>query len=94
MIHKASQHLGDDTPVTGGVPLPSNMVAPLPDDDAAAPSDDLGRQAYWLLRLHANVVSHRYNISDLNKMDDDAKRLLIADIQQAIGVTPLKSGQV
>ena len=91
MIHKSSQNAGDDTPVTGGVPLPSNLVAPLDHADDAAPHDDLGRQVYWLLKIHANALSPLLRNADPAKMDDNAKRLLIADIQRAIGVMPLKS---
>ena len=59
-------------------------------DDDAAPSDDLGRQAYWLLKMNADKVALRFRKSDLASMDDDTKRLLIADIQHALGVAPFK----
>lgn len=81
--------LGDDMPVTGGVELPSQMVATPDTSDDCAPDDDLGRQVYWLLKLHPNAVSLKFRQSDLFSMDDDTKRLLIADIQNSLGVSPL-----
>ena len=54
------------------------------------PSDDLGRQAYWLLKMNASKVSLKFRKSDLAAMDDDTKRQLIADIQHALGVAPFK----
>jgi hypothetical protein len=89
MPKRPTQLQGDSTPVTGGVSLPSCLVAKLPDDDVA-PNDDLGRQAYWLLKLNSDKVALRFRQSDLNAMDDDTKRLLIADIQRTIGVLPFK----
>lgn len=78
---------GDTTPVIGGVDLPAHLTSGFPADDAV-PSDDLGRQAYWLLKLHPDKVSPRFRHSDLSKMDDATKRLLIADIQHALGIAP------
>jgi hypothetical protein len=80
----------DDAPVTGGVPLPRCLVASSRVDDSA-PDDDLGRQAYWLLKLNCDSISLKFRKSDLSRMDDDTKRLLISDIQHALGVKPFKS---
>jgi hypothetical protein len=80
---------GDQTPVTGGVALPHHLVATSVADDSA-PGDDLGRQAYWLLKLHPEKVSLKFRQSDLSGMDDATKRLLIADIQYALGVGPFQ----
>jgi hypothetical protein len=87
---KQPTRIGDETPVIGGVQLPSSLVNALPDADDA-PSDDLGRQAYWLLMLNADRVSLKFRKSDLALMDDDTKRQLIADIQHALGIAPLKN---
>jgi hypothetical protein len=80
---------GDATPVTGGIPLPDCLDGSIGIDDAA-PSDDLGRQAYWLLKMNAGKVSLKFRKSDLASMDDGTKRQLIADIQRALGVAPFK----
>jgi hypothetical protein len=89
MPKRIARRVGDQTPATGGVQLPMCLVRPIPADDDA-PSDDLGRQAYWLLRMNADKVSLRFRQSDLASMDADTKRQLIADIQRAIGVAPFK----
>jgi hypothetical protein len=89
MAKKTTKQIGDATPITGGVPLPAHLVGTLPCDDDF-PNDDLGRQAYWLLKMNADKVALKFRQSDLAAMDDDTKRQLIADIQHAIGVAPLK----
>jgi hypothetical protein len=89
MAKQRTRQVGDATPVTGGVALPACLVAPTPCDDDV-PNDDLGRQAYWLLKMNADRVALRFRQSDLASMDDDTKRQLISDIQLAIGVAPFK----
>ena len=59
MLNLSMQNDGDTTPVIGGVGLPAHLVAPMFVDDDA-PSDDLGRQAYWLLKLNADKVGLRF----------------------------------
>lgn len=81
--------VGDLSPVIGGATLPAHLLA-TPTLDDIAPDDDLGRQAFWLLKLHPSDVSLKFRNSDLLAMDDDTKRLLIGDIQFALGVAPLK----
>jgi hypothetical protein len=52
MAKRPKKQIGDAVPVTGGVTLPAHLVcSPSSDDDL--PTDDLGRQAYWLLKLNA-----------------------------------------
>lgn len=75
-------------PVTGGVGIPPQLVASIDADDQA-PMDDLGQQAYWLLKMHADKLSLKFRKSDLNAMDDSTKRTLISDIQHCLGVQPL-----
>jgi hypothetical protein len=89
MPRNCSKKTGDRTPVTGGVPIPDKLIS-TPTTTDTAPDDDLGRQAYWLLKLHPNNVSLRFRQSDLSGMDDDTKRRLIADIQFALGLAPFK----
>ncbi len=89
MANLSMRHSGDTTPVTGGVDLPAHLVANLP-NDGDVPADDLGRQAYWMLKLNADKVALRFRQSDLALMDDDSKRLLISDIQFALGVMPFR----
>lgn len=55
---------GDQTPTTGGHPMPSSMVAPFSDCDDA-PDDDLGRQAFWLLKMNSGKIALRFRQSDL-----------------------------
>ena len=94
MASEIAQHVGDSTPVTGGVDLPASLIAPTADESDAPPRDDLGRQAYWLLKLHADKIAIQVRPSDLKTMDDEAKRRLIADIQAAIGVSPFKKSEL
>lgn len=89
MAKRRIQQIGDATPVTGGVALPSRLVASLP-CDGDVPSDDLGRQAYWLLKMNSDKIALRFRQSDLAAMDDNTKRQLVADIQRSLGVTPFK----
>jgi hypothetical protein len=79
--------IGDATPVIGGISPPDHLIHS-PVVDEGAPEDELGRQAYWLLKLHPDKVSVslKFRNSDLSAMDDATKRLLIADIQHALGV--------
>ena len=90
MATKNNISAGDQTPVIGGVGLPDYLVASYIGSDDA-PDDDLGRQAYWLLKLNPNAASLKFRKSDLAGMDDDTKRLLISDIQFALGIAPLKT---
>lgn len=89
MTKRSTRRIGDATPVTGGVALPAPLVAPPPCDDDV-PNDDLGRQAYWLVKINADKLALRFRQSDLASIHDDTKRQLIADIQLAIGVAPFK----
>ncbi len=87
MVKKSKQVNGDETPVTGGVELPSQLTRPLPVDEDF-PSDELGQQAYWLLKLNADKIALKFRQSDLSAMDDDTKQQLIADIRDSLGVKP------
>lgn len=89
MSNRLTRQNGDVTPVTGGVSLPAHLVSEFPDDNDV-PSDDLGRQAYWLLKTNADKIALKFRHSDLAAMDDDTKRQLIADIHRALGIAPFK----
>ena len=82
---------GDRTPVIGGVALPAHLVATPSSMPDVAPLDDLGRQALWLLKLHPDKVSLKFRNADLSAMNDNTKRLLISDIQYALGIAPFKA---
>lgn len=89
MPNRHQRRTGDPTPVAGGHGLPSHLVADFPCDDNA-PADDLGRQAYWLLKMNSDKVSLRFREADIDAMDDVTKRQLIADLQDCLGIAPLK----
>ncbi len=89
----ASTHLrgvGDQTPVTGGVSVPSHLVA-TELVCGIAPDDDLGRRAFWLLTLHSKSLPAELRSTDLSVMNVEAKRRLIAEIQDALGIEAFKS---
>ena len=89
MPKRKTRATGDTTPVTGGIAMPDSLIA-TPAAGDCAPADDLAQQAYWLLALHPDKVSLKFRQSDLSGMDDATKRLLIADVQCALGVAPFK----
>ncbi|MBL8828312.1 MAG: hypothetical protein JNM18_15125 [Planctomycetaceae bacterium] len=89
MSNHFSSRDGDKTPVTGGVDLPARLVCALPPDDDI-PTDDLGLQAFMLLKTNGDKVALRFRQSDLKAMDDDTKRALISDIQRALGIKSFK----
>lgn len=89
MTQNPTRPEGDLTPIAGGIALPSNLVD-TSDADDVAPTDDLGREAYLLMKLHPDAVSLKFRNCDLSCMDDAAKRTLIADIRRALGIAPLK----
>lgn len=90
MDNKAIRVAGDDTPVLGGGALPVHLIADNLGGELA-PSDDLGRQIFWLLKLNANKLSLKYDPAELSGMDDAAKRARILKIQQLLGIEPFKS---
>lgn len=89
MTQNPTRPEGDLTPITGGLALPPTLVD-MPDADDNAPTDDLGREAYLLMKLHPGAVSLKFRDCDLSRMDDATKRTLIADIHHALGIAPLK----
>ncbi len=93
MVKNSKSVFGDDTPVTGGIDLPSGLIRQLP-ADVDAPLDDLGQQAYWLLKLNADKIALKFRQSDLSAMDDATKKQLIADIRDSLGVKPFSKAVI
>ena len=87
MVKKSKHAVGDDTPVTGGIDLAHGLTRQLP-ADVDLPTEDLGQQAYWLLKLNADKIALKFRQSDLSAMDDATKQQLIADIRDSLGVKP------
>ena len=82
-----NRKLGDQISVIGGADLPADLFD-VQDFPADVPTDDLSQQLFWLQKMNPGVVKFRN--SDLVAMDDDTKRAMIADIQYALGLGPLK----
>ena len=76
---------GDPTPVTGGVTTPARLLRPVPDADATAPADELDKHILRLLTLHKDVPAKLRDV-DLGRMDHSAKRALLADLQNLLGI--------
>ncbi len=54
------------------------------------PDDDLSQSAYWLLTLHPDAVPPKFRNANLTTMDESAKRALIAEMESALWLAPLK----
>jgi hypothetical protein len=86
--------IGDDddfVPVTGGVDLADNYIR----DDIAALRDvkvtsDLDRHIVQLLSLHRKLRV-RFRNQDLSSLDDATKQDLLTDMNDLLGIKPLKS---
>lgn len=83
---------GDPVSVVGGVDLPQHLID-APAADSSFPSDDLGQQLYWLITMNPSLKLN-FRDSDIQSMDDSTKRKLIAHVQFALGITPLKDAAV
>ena len=87
MSHTKAKTPGDPTPVTGGVKTPALLLRPVPDAEATAPADALDKHILRLLTLHKDV-SVKFRDLDLAKMDDSAKRAMLAELQKLLGIDP------
>ncbi|QDV56878.1 hypothetical protein [Rosistilla oblonga] len=91
----SSRRPGDPMPVIGGGTMAADLIDDLNDDFVASndafPDDPLAQRAYDLLTLNADQLSLRFRNSDLAKMDDDTKRLLIQDLCDSLEIKPLRS---
>lgn len=81
----------DFVPVTGGVDLADNYIR----DDIAALRDvkvtsDLDRHIVQLLSLHRKLRV-RFRNQDLSSLDDATKQTLLTDMNDLLGIKPLKS---
>lgn len=75
---------GDPTPVTGGR-TPAGLLRDLPQTDVAAPAEALDRHILRLLSLHESAAT-KFKGVDLARMDVGAKRALLAQINDLLGV--------
>ena len=76
---------GDPMPVTGGVKAPARLLRPVAGRAVAAPASPLDKHLLRLLTLHKDLPA-RFRSVDLAKMDDAAKRVLLADIQDLLKI--------
>lgn len=79
---------GDPTPVAGGIPTPSHMLRKgLP--AIPADLDDLTKHLLRLLALHPRLALN-FRADDITTLTDDDKRSLVRDINDVLGIKPLK----
>jgi hypothetical protein len=71
-------------PVTGGAKTPARLLRTAA-GRAATPTSPLDKHLLRLLTLHKNMPA-RFRSIDLPKMDDVAKRALLADIQDLLNI--------
>jgi len=76
---------GDPMPVTGGVKTPARLLRPIAGRAATAPTSPLDKHLLRLLTLHKDLPA-RFRSLDTAKMDDAAKRALLADIQGLLNI--------
>jgi hypothetical protein len=84
---------GDFVPVTGGIGLADDFVR----DDLDALRDvmaksDLDRHILRLLALHKDLRV-RFRNQDLSSLDDATKRALLKDMNDLLGIKPLRSAK-
>jgi len=79
----------NSTPVIGGCDIPNSLIGS-PNLTGSPPSDHLGRQIFWLLKLHPEI-NFQFQDQDLNTMDDATKQQLLADINLILGIQPLQT---
>lgn len=81
----------DFAPVAGGRQLtPDQLRADLDTVGDLVAKSDLDLHLVRLLTLHPNVKL-RFQSPNLSKLDDATKRSLIEDINDALGIKPLRS---
>ncbi|PHS06081.1 MAG: hypothetical protein COA78_14700 [Blastopirellula sp.] len=83
----------DFVPVTGGNELASDQIR----DDVALhdvkATSDLDRHIIRLLSLHKQV-GIQFRNQDLTSLDDTTKRALLDDINELLGIQPMKSSNL
>jgi len=87
------EDITDFVPVTGGVALADGDLR----DDLDSLGDlkvqsDLDRHIVRLLALHKDLRV-RFRDGDLTRLDDDTKQALLQDINNLLGIKPLRTGK-
>jgi hypothetical protein len=85
---KTRRFSGDDTPITGAADVPCRPGNPAL-DDIPEDADPLTVHLLTLIRLNPGIVQFRTDADTLVRMTPDDKRLLLADIQKALGMKPV-----
>ena len=86
-----STRRGDATPVSGGVSDPSRFLVDT--EGSAVPiQDDLAREIVTLLALNRDKIDLRFQSGQLDELDEAAKRRMITDIRQRLGIRPFFKG--
>jgi hypothetical protein len=81
--------IGDVFPVAGGCPVPAAVLRKnLP--DLPADADDLTLHLLRLFSLHPGLAS-KLQAPDISAMTKDDKLTLLGEINDALGIKPLKS---
>ena len=89
MSTPTKKQIGDAFPVAGGCPVPAAVLRKnlpdLPDD-----VDDLTLHLLRLLSLHP-ALALKLRAPDISAMTKDDKLTLLGEINDALGIKPLKS---
>lgn len=80
----------DFVPVTGGVDTAKYLRDDVDDLRALKTDSDLDRHIVQLLALHP-TLRVRFRNQDLTALDDGTKRTLLQDMNQVLGIKPLKT---
>ena len=83
---------GDDTPITGGLPMPASFRHPIPSLNPM-PEDPLTLHLLRLLALHPQVVA-RYNGLDVLTLDIASKEQLLKDVNTMLNIKPFRNGTI
>jgi hypothetical protein len=84
------RHADDFVPVTGGFDLPASRIRD--DMDSLrnlAVDSDLDRRIVQLLALHPQLQV-RFRNQDLRSLDDPTKKALLKDMNDVLGIRPLR----
>lgn len=82
----------DFVPVIGGVDLPEDhRRTDLTELSDVNVHSELDRQITRLLALHP-TIQVAFRNQDLDRLSDDTKRSLLGDINDLLGIKPLKNG--
>lgn len=91
MVKPSSTPLtGDPSIVVGGIPLPASLIATPPASEMPIPTDDLGKLLYGLSHIYPEAVPAELRGIDVGSLDETAKQRFLREIQQKVGVTPIR----